>query len=130
MGMGYGANYADVMEEENIKKLCRAEWDCFMEAIEADEDLAGVEDVAHMIYFDSMDDDDPIGKALEQLKESFHIATDGLELHLGFHDHDECGDRYDEINGYFWGIDGMYELTEAGKKFEDKVSRKHFVTFG
>ena len=129
MGMGYGANYADVMETKDVQELCPEAWDKFVAAIEKVEDLAGIEDVAHMIYFDQLDDDDDLALALKCLQSAFNHVT-GLDLQLGYHDHDECGDRYDEINGHYWSVDGMYELTDAGLKFDDKVKRKSFVTFG
>ena len=48
-----------------------------------------------------------------------------------FYDHSEDdGDRYDEVSGVYWSVDGMYELSEAGKKMKEYVSRKSFVMFG
>jgi hypothetical protein len=52
---------------------------------------------------------------------------------LGFHDKDEQGDRYDDVNGYYWWVDNVYQKTPQAKKFEKlghAIERKFFVTFG
>ena len=47
-----------------------------------------------------------------------------------FHNADNDGDRYDDVSGGFFHVDGVYRLTPAGKKFAGKIERKFFVTFG
>jgi hypothetical protein len=129
MGMGYGANYVDVMEDNDIKKLCPNTWDSLVRIVEADEDIESLENFAQQLGWDEHDDCDDVMVAYTDLQKAFNRAT-GLDLSLGFHDHDDCGDRYDDINGHYWHIDGVYDYTPAGKKFGDKIERKMFVTFG
>lgn len=130
MGMGYGANYADVMEDKNIKKLCPNTFQGLVTAIKMDEYAGGdLDDFAQLLNTQEIEPDSEAHIAYDQLKLAFKRAT-GLELILCYHDCDEYGDRYDEVNGHFWHIDGVYDLSEAGKKFQDKIKRKFYVTFG
>jgi hypothetical protein len=129
MGMGYGANYADVMEDKEVKTLCKITYDKLMEAIEADEETGDLEDLARDIAWGNIDEDSDVYLAYRSLQLAFENAT-GLEVYLEWHDHDDCGDRYDDVNGYFWSVDGVYQLTPAGEKFKDKIARKFYVTFG
>ena len=129
MGMGYGANYADVIEDTDVKKLCKVTYNKLMKAIEADEDIGDLDDYAQLMVFEEIDEDSDVYLAYRNLQSAFEKATD-LQVYLEFHDHDEYGDRYDDINGHYWSVDGMYQLTPAGEKLKDKVGRKFFVTFG
>lgn len=127
MGMGYGANYADVIESNDVANVCEITWKKLEAALKSDD--MSLEDFAHLLYFNDVDEDSDTYLAYLSLQKAFNHFT-GLDLYLGFHDKEECGDRYDQINGYYWNVDGMYELTEAGKKMESVVDRKFFVTFG
>ena len=45
------------------------------------------------------------------------------------------GDRYDDVNGAYWSVDGLYEETKKFKDFKKKfkkikIERSHFVNFG
>ena len=131
MGMGYAANFADVVESQDITAACPDAWKHFIDIMEAEKDSGGhdLDSLAMELRLDDVDEADPLYEAYEALCTEFEQTT-GLTLLLGYHDHDDCGDRYDEINGYFWAVDGMYELTDAGRLWDNKVSRKFFVTFG
>ena len=52
------------------------------------------------------------------------------ELLESYHDKEEDGDRYDEVDGIFWSVCGVWELTKAGKKMEKYISRKFWTNFG
>ena len=67
--------------------------------------------------------------AWKALKTKFDSLT-GLEVFIGFHDSESEGDRYDEVDGVYFAVDGMYELSEAGKKWDGVVERKSFVQLG
>jgi len=128
MSMGYGSNYADVIEKSEVDKICDEASAILLAELLADgmtfDELAKLTDIE-----DYAEIPDPILKAYETLQEQFEKFT-GLSLGLGYHDVDESGDCYDDVDGgYFW-VDGMYELTEAGKKYKNIVDRKCFVTFG
>ena len=60
----------------------------------------------------------------------FEKTTEGLILDIDFHDKEGDGDRYDEVDGVFFTVGGMYGLTPAGKKFNDVVTRKFYTTWG
>ncbi len=128
MGMGYGSNYADVVKEDAIRKFCPKEYkDLLKEIKKAD---ITFEDFAQMVACDDISDDDKdMADALEALMNAFEAKT-GLGLELGYHSSEDSGDRYDDIDGAYWNVDGMYQLTPEGKKMDKFVDRKFFVTFG
>lgn len=128
MGMGHAAAYADVIEANTIKKFCPKEFDVFYEKVgDMESDFELFASLAESKDFADYDDD--IVESYNELCNAFHKKT-GLKLNLSFHDSDENGDRYDDINGVYWYVDGMYQLTPAGKKMQKYVERKSFVIFG
>lgn len=65
------------------------------------------------------------------LKNSFNKKT-GLTLYFDIYD-SECGDRYDnpgDKDGCIFCVDGMVQLTPAGKKFKDIVTERKWTQFG
>jgi hypothetical protein len=145
MGMGFGANYADVMEWPQIKKIVPKEARALERALK--KAGASLDDFCKVVVcedWDSLDTDvtDPkiaetiprIQSAWETLSKAFTEATTvngtGLELEPRFHNSDSEGDRYDDVSGGFFHVEGMHQLTPAGKKLADKIERKFYVTFG
>ena len=146
MGMGYGGDWADVMEWDEIKKIvpeeaaafeqqlqaADVEMDRFCEAMWWHHDLAlmyvavGGEDAATQAI-------ERIGAAWKRLAEAFTEATTvegaGLELNPRYHDPDH-GDRYDEVEGGFFHVEGAYRLSPAGRKYAREIRRRRFVEFG
>jgi hypothetical protein len=94
MGMGYGANYADVVEEAFVKKHARKEFNGFMKAIDKhlDGDLQSFYDLEIQ---GSGDAGKEVTHAYHLLQEAFEKKT-GLNLELDYHGDDE-GDRYDDV---------------------------------
>lgn len=125
MGMGYGANFAEVIEEKNLKKLCPKTFEAFMDSLQTTS--TSLDEVAQFEAYDDLDE--AVKTAFIDLQIDFNKKT-GLELSMGYHDADGEGDRYDDVDGAFWTVEGMYELTPAGKKIGGLVSRKFWVTFG
>ena len=125
MGMGYGANYADVIEDKDVEALCPVAHRAFMVNLKAND--MSLDQFAYNLSIE-----EGCGIDLEadygRLCEEFHKKT-GLELSLRYHSRDD-GDRYDDIVDGFWVVEGMYELTKAGKKLANKVNRCYYVTFG
>ena len=111
MGMGYGANYADIISAEDVEKICPDEWKAFIAALETEEETVD------SFAMEAMCDERPEKKTQ-------------LEIGIGYHNSDDEGSRYDDVDGAYWWVSGMYELTEAGKKMEDIVRRHFWVTFG
>jgi len=159
MGMGYGSNYADVIEFDDVKALCPAEAEALENTLKkygvGMETLAQafrceepeLDDLQTAVSDDASGDLDvkdmdacerqgvqEITEAFGNLKAAFAAATavgtSHLDLYIGFHNAEGDGDRYDEVDGVFWAVDGLYQLTLAGQKFGNKVERRFFVTFG
>jgi len=126
MSMGYGAAFAETIEEDSIKKFVKKEFETFMGC--AEDCKLDLEDFARNIDYDREDCDKDLLKAYDNLCNAFKKKT-GLYLNVAFHSPDD-GDSYDEVSGIYWNVDGMYQLTPAGKKMEKCVNRKFFVTFG
>jgi hypothetical protein len=128
MSSGYGSNYADVIEEDAIRKFCPKEYKNLLKEIKKSD--ITFEDFAQMVACDDLSDDDKgMSDALEALMNAFETKT-GLGLELGYHDSEDNGDKYDDISGAYWNVDGMFQLTPEGKKMDKYVNRKFFVTFG
>jgi hypothetical protein len=159
MGMGYGSNFADVIEFEDVEKLCPDEVGSLTKALEkygvAMETLAQafrweepeLDDLQTAVGEgapETLDEKDwdayeeqgvqEIAEAFENLKAAFAQATrvgeSNLTLSIGYHNAEDDGDRYDDVDGVFWAVGGLYQLTPSGKKIGDKVERKFFVTLG
>lgn len=145
MGMGYGANWADVIEAKKIKKVgkCRKLFEKLEDALEAVdvsiEDLAietesygDVEEAVKNGCFDA-EKGVAILDAYQALVDEFTNLT-GLPLYLNYHNQDDEGGRYDEVSGVYWTVGGYREVSKAGKaaekKFKLNIERKGFVTFG
>jgi hypothetical protein len=129
MGMGHAAAYADVIAEEEVKKRCPLFYQEFLDALEA-EDIS-IEEFAMEAQYDNGESlSDKVAFAYGKLIGEFKHNTGGLMLGMAHHQSDEYGDRYDEVDGTYFYVDGMYELTEAGEKMKDIVERKMFVQFG
>jgi len=127
MGMGYGAGYADVVSDEFVKKTCRKEFNALDKLITDNEDVDW-DAFATDAQYDQFEIEE-IEEAFVKLTKAFKKAT-GLELGIGFHDMDDEGDRYDDVNGMYWWVDGVWVLSKAGKEHEKHIDRKLFVTFG
>ncbi len=124
MGMGYGANYADVISEKDLSEIIGGDLvSKFYKAID-DADITISDWINDWENCDSI----AVYNAITEIVDAFNDKT-GLYVSLQYHAEDD-GDIYDEISGYFWAVEGMYTLSDAGKKLEDKVTRNCFVSFG
>ena len=125
MGMGYGSNFAEVIDFKDVKRLCPAEAKALVKALK--KYGVSMEDLAQTFRCEEPEletletaisdaapgdlDNDAYGRyeeeairtitqALETLKAAFAKATTVGESHLdlciGYHDPDD-GDRYDEV---------------------------------
>ncbi len=144
MGMGHAANFADVITVENLKKICPDTWDAFESLCEKHVDN-GWEGFIYGIYqetpyYDKNGDDiEDVGiiadldKSYQTLVNDFHDRT-GLDLDCGYHDSENCGDRYDDVDGAYFHVDGCYvespELKSTKEQYGDLIERNFFVTYG
>lgn len=130
MGMGYSANFADVIEDKDVAKLCPAEHKALMDAIEASgEDL---EAFAADAQSDDFRDEftDGVIALYKSLCEAFEKVTGGATLDLAHHDSENNGDRYDDVDGAFWGVGGLTRPTKAAKFLGKRVKESRWVTYG
>ena len=129
MSMGYGSAHADTVEQKFVKKTCPKEFKAFIKAID-DDGNADFDFVANQCNFDPTDEvPEPILDAYVTLCKAFEAKT-GLQLGLGFHNSDDEGSCYDDINGAYWWVGNVYQMTPAGKKYEKFITRENFVQFG
>lgn len=131
MGMGYAANFAEVVKEDFVKKIVGEElFDEFSDLVLE----LGSSDITELFANDEYEniekDDDNYGicKVYKEIVKKFEKET-GLGLYYNYHDSDD-GDRYDDVSGAYWGVTGVYILSEAGKKYKEEIERNYFVTFG
>lgn len=146
MGMGYGANFVDVIELTHIKKVgkCKKLFDNFAKKLkEAGTDLDSFAQSLSSNGYDVQDavgevcGDEKVGKSLvstyEALLSEFREKT-GLVLSLDYHSSEDDGDRYDEIDGSYWEIRGFHSISPAGLAAQEKwgiqVESRGFVSFG
>jgi hypothetical protein len=133
MGMGYYGAYADVIEEANIIIFCPKEFQEFKNVLNKyDMDMSEIArdiDYECSVSLKGTEAGKAVMDTYIKLVEQFKKRT-GLNLYLSYHDSECCGDRYDEIHGIYWAVDNMYELTPAGKKMKEYVTRSFFVQFG
>lgn len=126
MGMGYAANCADVVEESFVKEQCPKEFEQFIQSLADREDIT-IEDVAQNAQYEN--EDSAVYRNYQSLCSQFEQKT-GLSLYLGYHDRENTGDRYDDVEGVFWCVEGVFHFTPAGEKFKQHISRKYWVSFG
>ena len=128
MGMGTAAAYADVIGEKAIEKFCPKRWAALQECIAA---IDNWEEIARSLGFNEKIGNAEIHEAYHNLCNTFKKKT-GLDLNVAYQDRENDGDRYDSdlVDGVYWTVEGMYQLTPAGKKMQKYVSRELFTTFG
>ena len=133
MGSHAQGDYADTVSDEFVKEVCPHLHKTLMEYVEyAGLDMAqvsfGLDDLQGYDALDGADEKDEqnIRDALNALIAIFKKNT-GVDLVIR---HIESEGRNDEVDGFFWGVEKIYQLTPAAKKIEDKITRKHWTTFG
>ena len=144
MGMGYAGSFADVIETKTLAKLFPKEYEAFEKALAAgevtldayaqatandnDENAFVKDDIVALQQAEALQK--AADDAFEALCDAFAKKFKGLSLELRFHDADD-GDRYDDVSGGFFHVDGLYALTPGAKKLGEKnFGRKFYVTYG
>lgn len=117
------ANYADVIDNKHLKKLLPKEYRKFKE------ELSEVQDIFDPWEIIELEDDLPTEfiEAVQSLQEAFKKITGELTLQLMYHERTE---RSDDVDGFFFHVNDLYELTPAGKKFNKYIERQFYVTYG
>ena len=127
MSMGYAANFAEVVEQDFVKEQCPDQFENFVQAL-ADKNIPTEEFAQNNQYYSKKERKKKSYKAFLSLCEQFNKKT-GLDLYIDYHNPNN-GDCYDDITGVMWCVDGVYQLTKAGKKFQKQIERKFWVSFG
>jgi len=135
MSNGYNASVVDITTDEKIIEVCKDEYESFIEALKkADLDI---DDYSKTIaYGEELDYESEDGEKYKQLNDVYEILCDkfleeiGMGIELNNHDSDNQGDCYDEVDGYFWEIFGVYVLSKSAKKHKDIYESASFVSFG
>ena|SRR3990167_4860505 len=136
MSEGYMACYADVVTDDFVKEICPRKFNLFQEMkhkLELENVLSGEEN-SFREYLQSNEDPEPGTAAADAvgayiaLKTAFQKKT-GLSLTLSWHDSDNDGQKYDEVDGEFWSVENVYDYTPAGKKYRNKIIRKTYAIY-
>lgn len=155
MGMGYAAMNADVIDWKTIEKMCPTEATALVALLKKYEISSygfsryveqgfNPEDLFSDIESDEAVDREELTEvdfqqaaeveaAWKALSEAFTKATrvgeSFLTLHPCYHNSGENGSRYDEVDGSFYAVEGAYQLSPAGEKFQDKFEHRTWVSF-
>jgi hypothetical protein len=135
MGMGNYAEHADTVTNEFVTETCPDEMAGLLKVLaENDYDIDRLAscsthggDIQGELEMD-LDEDVAllILNTYDGLAMAF-LAVTGLDLSIRYKDSE---DRGDEVDGMFWEVDGVYERTTAGKKYEKQIERKFWTNFG
>lgn len=136
MGSGYAANIVSEISEKDLCKVgsCNMILNYLKDYLE-EQDSCLEEYAKNFIGGYSYVDNDFRGglKFYKRLRKEFKSKT-GMDLYLSYHSSDDNGDRYDDINGVYWGVLGHMEVSTNAKKAEQKykikIHQQQFVTFG
>jgi len=144
MSMGYSACFSEVIDNDTLIKVVgdKALVDDFVQQYDNYDfgNLSRFElNESLNTYHNKKRDESKyaeIYKAWHKLYTAFKEAT-GLTLLVDYHDKEDDGDRYDEVNGMFFClcVSELYQPTEKYKKLmekfgEDVIDRKFYVSFG
>ena len=133
MSFGAMCNYADSVEEEFVKEICPDEFKAFIDSCNAGDEVSTV-----AMYLDrnsgweeidcvTDNEEEEIRRLYAILQKVFKEKT-GLDLFIRYVDNG--GSSYDDVDGVFWEVDNVYQLTEAAKKLENQIRRNHWITYG
>lgn len=144
MSMGYSAYYEDVINTETLATIVgdKAIVDDFVkqyDKYEPDNDGIAYYELNDILNYGKPKKNDSkdlasLYKAWKALNTAFKKAT-GLALLVDYHSSDDEGDIYDDVDGMFIGVIGLYQPTAKYKKLkakfgDDVVERKYYVSFG
>jgi len=136
MSMSHYACHGDIVEENFVKEICPDEFNKLQEFLKNHNSDIG--EFAHSNqlageFLDLYDDDNPdisldkeCEKLWEELKGTFERET-GLTLDIGYFDGEN---RLDGMMGVYWSVKNVYILTEAGRKYSDRITRKSWCACG
>lgn len=140
MGMGYAGCRVDVLSEDYLESLFGERWKLFKEKAKNVDGYNWWHSVTYScmedFVFDVEDEQETI-KKLEQLnkefaefKAEFERLHEGLSIAANYHNSCEEGSRYDDVNGGFVELTGVWKVSEAAQKIKSHWDTSFFVQFG
>ena len=133
MGMGNYAQFADTVSDKFVRETCPEEINVLQEYLnkhditwEALGDAGNYNDVEGELAINFEEAAIEINNAYDKLCKAFKEKT-GLELFARYHNGE---DRGDDVDGFFWSVEGAYILSPEGEKYKDKIERKFWTIFG
>jgi hypothetical protein len=134
MPSGYSASYADEIEVETLRKLLPEQYKALEDALAAGgyslADFAQAKQMEENLFKDEAKQHS-LDVAFDGLNKEFNNRFDGLSLELCYHDQDNLGDCYDDVNGAFFHVEGLYVLSPGAEKLgKGNWERKHYVQYG
>ena len=147
MSMGYSACFTEHIEDDKLKKVLGTDAGKFDELKSLIDKLSDSESTDDIVRW--LDDDDASYLSDEDLVETDDYRrlktlwaeimakvkeVTGLKLYINYHDSDNNGSSYDDVDGVFFdfGHDALYQPTPAfqdmRKKFGDDIVTRHFYT--
>jgi len=130
MGMGTYACHADIVAIDFVREVCPNELEEFLETL-SKVDASFDDFCACQVIEAEIDHIDEIEQELvdavyDALCLEFNKQTDlTLEVVYNF-----AEDRGDDLDGGSFAVDGVYQLTPAGEKFNKHIERKTWTVFG
>lgn len=128
MGMEYSAKFADVVEDDFVRKTVgELAYDSFIKELES---LDLSEAIDALVYGDPPNDEtEKVYLKCETICSDMKRLT-GLDIDLDYHSADDNGGIYDGVNEWFWYASNVYQLSKVGVKNASHFSRKFYVIYG
>lgn len=139
MAMGFGANFAIVIDNEKLEEMNLGSYTNLLQALK--ERNVSMDSFASSIYHDDMfydedgeevKDQDFLYGVYKAFLEEFKEKT-GIDINLCHHSADDDGDCYDEVDGAYFELDfgDVYQLTPEAKALQKTAGfeMKFFVKF-
>ena len=128
MSNGASACSAWVIEKDKLKGFLKKPFQAFMKAL--DYEKMPFDDFCQAVQYETEDGlPMPIGEAWEALQKAFNKKTH-LELGVDYHNSDDEGSCYDDVNGGFFTVAGVVHFTPAGLRARGKITQAFWVQFG
>lgn len=148
MSMGYSACFSEHIENDDLKTILGTtdaeKLDQLLEAIDAVSDDECHDNVVSWLDNDDIgfldDRDSPTSEPFIRIKQLWTDIKDkvkaetGLRLYINYHNRDDNGSNYDDVDGVFFdfGHNELYQPTpayvELKRKFGDNIVTRHFYT--
>lgn len=135
MAMGYSGVSEIIITWEELEKTNLVTFNKFKTAL--NESTFELEDILYNYYnelgseFKETSCYHKIVEHLEELIDEFEEVYD-LKLIVGFHESSDYGDNYDEVDGGYFALWGVHQLTDGAKKLKEtsEFNTKYWVHYG